>query len=142
MKRSKALRSLSRDHHKALSVALDLRRARDVGQASARFLEFWPDGALHFRIEEEVLLPQWERFGTVNAEAVTRLTAEHRTLRAAALEVSAGTASLSSLRDLGAKLAAHVRFEERELFPMIEADLGEQQLETLARVVAKAEANR
>ena len=142
MKRSKALRSLSRDHHKALSVALDLRRFQDVGQASGRFLEFWPDGALHFRIEEEVLLPYWELLGTVNAEAVARLSAEHRALRAAALEVSAGTASLSSLRNLGAKLAAHVRFEERELFPIIEADLGEHELETLARVVAEAEGNR
>ena len=141
MKRSDALRSLSRDHHKALSVALDLRRAQDVGQASARFLEFWSDGAVHFRIEEEVLLPHWELLGTVSAEAVARLTGEHRTLRAAALEVSAGTATLASLRDLGATLAAHVRFEERELFPMIEADLGEHQLETLARVVAEAEVN-
>jgi hypothetical protein len=46
---------------------------------------------------------------------------------------------LATIRELGERLAAHVRFEERELFPLIEADLGENALERLARAVAAAE---
>jgi hypothetical protein len=82
MRRSKALRSLSREHHQALTVARRLRRTSDPEQAAATFREFWRrDGALHFRIEEEVLLPTWERLGTVDAKAAARLAREHLELR-------------------------------------------------------------
>ena len=141
MKRSDALRSLSREHHQALSVGRDLRRADDPERAATRFLDFWDrEGAFHFRIEEEVLLPCWELLGRVDAEGAARLAKEHRELRAAALEVAADGASLSSLHALGEKLTGHVRFEERELFPMIEGDLDTVGLERLARAVADAEA--
>lgn len=141
MKRSEALRSLSREHHQALTIAQELRRSDDAERAAARFHEFWRrEGAPHFRIEEEVLLPAWELLGTVDAEAAGRLAREHLDLRAAALALGE-TPSLAAIRRLGEKLAAHVRFEERELFPLIEADLGTAELEQLAGAVAEAEAD-
>jgi hypothetical protein len=139
MKRSEALRSLSREHHQALSIGRDLRRADDPELAAAKFLEFWErEGAAHFRIEEAVLLPTWSLLGTVHAEAAARLAREHLRLRSAALAL-AEAPSLAAVRQLGEELVAHVRFEERELFPMIEADLGAVELEQLARAVAEAE---
>ncbi len=142
MKRSQALRSLSREHHRALSVAQDLRHADDPERAAAKFLEFWErEGAEHFRIEEAVLLPTWKLLGTVHAEAAARLAREHLQLRSAALAL-AEAASLVAVRQLGEELVAHVRFEERELFPMIEADLGRAELQQLARAVARAEGDR
>lgn len=139
MKRSEALRSLSREHHQALSVGRDLRRADDPEPAAAKFLGFWErEGAEHFRIEEEILLPTWSLLGTVHPEAAARLSREHLQLRAAALAL-AEAPSLAAVRQLGEELVAHVRFEERELFPMIEADLGGTELEQLARAVAEAE---
>lgn len=143
MRRSEALRSLSRDHHQALSIGRDLRRATDAEAAAERFLEFWNrEGALHFRLEEEVLLPYWDLLGTVHAEAAERLAREHLQLRSAALRVARGTPSLAVVRQLGERLAAHVRFEERELFPRVEADLGTAELERLAGAVADAEERR
>ena len=140
MRRSEALRSLSREHHQALSIARDLRRATNVGAAAEKFLEFWNrEGALHFRIEEEVLLPSWALLGTVHTGAASRLAEEHLQLRAAALKLAEGAPSPVVVRQLGEKLAAHVRFEERELFPLIEADLGAAELKRLARAVADAE---
>jgi len=141
VKRSPALASLSRDNHQALAVALELRRASDPTQATRRFLEFWEQGgALHFRIEEELLLPQWARFGTVDAEAAARLAREHLEIRSAAARLAAERPALSALHELGEKLADHVRFEERELFDLIEADLDPAALEAIARLVAAAEA--
>jgi hypothetical protein len=103
--------------------------------------EFWHrEGALHFRIEEEVLLPTWGLLGTVDAKAAARLAREHLELRAAALALGEKP-PLAELRKLGEKLGAHVRFEERELFPLIEADLGAAELEHLAGAVARAEAD-
>jgi hypothetical protein len=139
LKRSDALRSLSRDHHHALTVALELRRADDPILAASTFREFWNDeGALHFRVEEEVLLPMWELLGTVDADAAARLAREHRQLRAAAITLGQEP-SREVVQQLGEKLAAHVRFEERELFPLIEADLGEAGLGRLADAVETAE---
>jgi hemerythrin-like domain-containing protein len=140
VKRSEALASLSRDHHQALAVAVALRRATDADDARARFLEFWErEGAFHFRIEEEVLLPNWARMGSVDAAAAARLAQDHLEIRSAAVALTAEARSLTALHELGEKLSAHVRFEERELFPLIEADLSAPALEDLARVVAEAE---
>ena len=56
MKRSEQLKPLSHEHHHALFIA---KRLRDEGEeAITAFAEFWrSEGELHFRIEEEVLLP-------------------------------------------------------------------------------------
>lgn len=141
MKRSEALRSLSRDHHQALVIAQDLRRAEDPPQAARHFLEFWKQqGEHHFRVEEEVLLPLWAFLGTLNAEAAAQVAREHLSIRRATMALEAGRVSLEQIHDLGEELEAHVRFEERELFPLLEADLDEDGLTHLARVVSEAEA--
>jgi hypothetical protein len=140
LKRSEALQSLSRDHHQALVLAQRLQRSDDPGEAAAEFLEFWKtEGALHFRVEEEVLMPVWALLGTVQTEAAERLAAEHLRIRAAAMALAAEAPSLADVRELGTQLAAHVRFEERELFELIEQDLGASELEFLAQAVTDAE---
>jgi hypothetical protein len=141
LKRSQALRSLSRDHHRALTVGQRLRRADDHLEANAAFLAFWqPHGASHFRIEEETLLPHWGMFGNVVDEAVARVAKEHLSIRCAAIRARQAPLSMPDLRQLGDELVAHVRFEERELFPAIEADLGPADLVRLAEAVERAEA--
>ena len=139
VKRSEALVSLSRDHHQALTVALQMRRADDGERGAALFLAFFTDhGQGHFRIEEEVLLPTWSRLGTLDQAAAARLAREHLEIRAAALAL-AERPELDRVHELGELLASHVRFEERELFGLIEADLSAADLERLACAVAEAE---
>jgi hemerythrin-like domain-containing protein len=139
VQRSEALQSLSRDHHRALVVAKTLERADDVDQAATLFLGYWNDhGRAHFRIEEEVLLPFWDRLGTVDGPALNQLAREHLEIRARALAV-AEDPSLDTIHDLGRRLASHIRFEERKLFPLIENDLDPTGLERLATAVAQAE---
>jgi hemerythrin-like domain-containing protein len=139
MKRSEAMRSVSRDHQKALVVAQHLRRADNPEEAVAEFLKFWKQsGQLHFRVEEEVLLPWWALLGTVDGVAAARVAREHLSIRRAAMSVDAET-SLEEIHDLGAELEAHVRFEERELFPLLEANLDQEALTRLANTVTQAE---
>jgi len=139
MKRSEALRSLSRDHHQALVVAQHLRRADNPEEAVGQFHQFWKEsGRLHFRVEEEVLLPWWALLGTVDGEAAARVAREHLSIRRAAMSLDAET-SLEQIHDLGEELEAHVRFEERELFPLLEANLDEEALTRLANTVTEAE---
>lgn len=140
MKRSEALKPLSHDHHQALFVAHHLRGDGALEELAEHFRSFWREhGAKHFRIEEEVLLPIWASLGTVDQDAAARVAREHLEIRTAALEVEGSSGDRDQLRRLGELLSAHVRYEERELFPLVEADLGEPEQRLLARAVVEAE---
>ena len=142
MKRAQALQPLSREHLKSLLAAKRLRNATDAAGAGQDFLDFWEgEGKHHFRIEEEVLLPGWALHCPVERVAVARMLEEHLAIRRATLRVAAKAASLKGLHDLGRLLDDHVRFEERELFPMVEEALAPENLDRLAEAIARAEEN-
>lgn len=105
MKRDPRLRGLSSEHHDALVLVRRIRRepaSCDVAAACAAL-------AAHFLLEERVLLPALAAAG--RTDLAKRTAAEHEAIRAAV------TTPLR-FADL---LEAHVRFEERELFPVCEA---------------------
>jgi hemerythrin-like domain-containing protein len=142
MKRHPALQTLSRDHHQALVVSRRLRRAGDhgAGEAQAAFLEYWRRGGqLHFRVEEEVLLPRFATAGGAHTAVVARVLIEHAEIRLRVLRLLRGAASAVVLEELGSQLAEHVQLEERQLFPAIEESLDDSQLRRLAADVAAAE---
>ena len=139
MKRDEALQPLSRDHLQALLAAKRLREATDAS-AGEEFLAFWEDdGRHHFRVEEEVLLPGWALHAAVDRGAVARMLEDHLAIRRGALRVAAGEAGPEELVALGQLLDDHVRFEERQLFPLIEAALDVEQLARLAVAIEAAE---
>jgi iron-sulfur cluster repair protein YtfE (RIC family) len=145
MKRSKALRALSHQHHQGLFAALQLKRAGPKTAVEARqvFLEFYErEGSRHFRVEEELLLPAFARHVGVDDAAIVRVLTEHVDLRGRGqdLERSADP-DPATLRELGERLASHIRFEERVLFPMIEEALPVDELERLGAAFARAEAD-
>ena len=142
MKRSAALAPLSRDHQHALDVALRLRRATPDGldAAVAAFEAFWrEEGEHHFAVEEQVLLPALPEDDHAWRSACDRLLAEHADLRSRAPALSRGAAPdrLAAAHVVGERLHDHVRFEERELFVLLEERLGEDEL---ARIGAAIEA--
>lgn len=141
MRRSPALTPLSHDHHHALFVALQLKRAED-GSAFDVFRDFLDrEGGEHFAIEEAVLLPGWVAADPgADREAAARVLSEHLEMRAARQRLGSGAATIDELHALGELLERHVRFEERELFPAIEAGLGETALSELGARIAAAEA--
>jgi hemerythrin-like domain-containing protein len=142
MKRHPDLQSLSRDHHQALVVARRLKRVEDEDAIAVRaaFLEFWRGhGQLHFRVEEEVLLPGFASAGGAEDPAVARVLHEHAEIRPRALQLQGGTVSVQVQRALGELLAGHVRLEEGELFPAIEVILSPEQLSGMASALATAE---
>jgi hypothetical protein len=143
MKRSAALASLSRDHHQALVVAQRLRRATDATATEAReiFLAYWTGhGRKHFRLEEELLFPAYAGYGDPYDPLVLRALGEHAVIRhRAAVLAATRSASPDALRVLGTELAAHVRLEEREVFPLIERVMPERELAALARALEDAQ---
>jgi hemerythrin-like domain-containing protein len=141
MKRSPALILLSRDHHHALDAARRLRRAQsaDLDAAVAHLSAFWePRGRRHFEIEERLILPAVPQSDTEWHGAATRVREEHARIRAGVEALCGGAASVADARELGQLLHDHVRFEERDLFALLEARLEEEELGALGDAVEAA----
>ncbi|MGE5691313.1 MAG: hemerythrin domain-containing protein [Pseudomonadota bacterium] len=125
MTRHPALVPLSHDHHHALVEARRLRRAADdpeadPGPAAAAFAEFFATATVpHFREEEETLFPL-----VVDSEearpVLVEVLLDHLRLHALAARLERASDVRAAMRELGELLDAHVRREERELFPLIE----------------------
>jgi hemerythrin-like domain-containing protein len=142
MKRSAELAPLSRDHHQALEVALRLRRVTEgnLEDTAGHFLAFWRrQGEHHFVIEERLVLPALSHDDAEWAEATQRVREEHAEIRARAAEL-ARVPSVLRARRLGELLGAHVRYEERQLFPLLEERLARDALVALGGALMSAEA--
>ena len=63
---------------------------------------------------------------------------DHVRIRAQVLALE-GDVEIGALHRLGEELAAHVRLEEREVFPLIEATLSEAAAAELVAAVQRAE---
>ena len=138
MQRSDALAPLSREHHVALEVALRLRRAtpETAHEALGRFRAFWTEhGERHFAVEEEIVVGALPHGNETLTAASERLEREHAQLRRRAASVASG--DVEALNELGRLLRDHVRFEERELFPLVEAALSPDALDALGRALTR-----
>jgi hemerythrin-like domain-containing protein len=139
VKRHAGLRRFSDDHHQGLVKARRLKRAAageetELADAAGDFLEFWrKDTMLHFRREEEVLLPVLVRHGgDLSHPSVVEMLAQHARIRGLAMELGDELGrqgvQVETLRALGEQLEAHIRLEERRVFPFIEETLPERAL--------------
>jgi len=146
MKRHPSLHALSEHHHHALVQALQIKRLAGwpaaerechARETAREFLRFWRRaGRKHFREEEEILLPAYSRYVALESDAaVVRMLAEHAAIRRRIEDVrrrlEASAPLEASLSELGLALHNHVRLEENEVFPRIEAALGEDELRRL-----------
>jgi hemerythrin-like domain-containing protein len=123
MKRSSFLQPLSREHHVALALARACERAAQSGdgalvrQTCQRAIRaFSNELEPHFRFEEVSLLPLLR--GAESQALVERTLTDHQQLRG--LINAMQQSNVEILSCFGKCLSAHVRFEERELFPAVE----------------------
>ena len=149
MKRHESLHPLSQHHHFALIQALEMRRAGEAPQEkraalvekqAAKFVRFWhKSGHVHFREEEEVLLPAYARHMRLDKDPdVMRILADHAEIRATVTDFEQQLAAkipieAERMARLAQLLHDHVRFEENVVFPRIEKVLGESGLKTMGR---------
>jgi hemerythrin-like domain-containing protein len=143
MKRHPSLREFSDDHHQGLVNARRLRRAAsgegsNPASTAQDFLDFWRrDTSHHFRKEEDVLLPVLARYGgDLDERPILQMLTQHARIRGLAMQLSdeleQEEVRKDTLRTLGEQLEAHIRLEEREVFPLIEETLPEGGLQEVA----------
>lgn len=132
--RHSTLVPLSHDHHEALLVALRLKK----GGPSSHRDTMWPNEPVeqldalvrfanrelfaHFAIEEDLLFPAAAQAEL--SDLTSLLLDEHRQMRDEIAQLATKREDpdlLALLASFGTLLEAHIRREERELFPKLEA---------------------
>ncbi|SES61851.1 Hemerythrin HHE cation binding domain-containing protein [Oceanobacillus limi] len=137
--RHESLKPLSRHHMVGLHIALKLKRA---GTEESRLTleeimqdvtDFWnPNGQNHFREEEEILLPAYAQYASVEQSEIIEMLLEHVQIRSQMTRLlEAEEYDIPSMQELGVLLESHIRKEERVIFPMIEKALPEEKLKEL-----------
>lgn len=138
MKRHPALQDLSRDHFTALNHVVQIRRiaeedrfARPLGEVAREFVDFVDrELLLHFDEEEETLVPHLAEA----PELARRLLEDHAALRDA-LDRLLGMRDdwdLDTSWEVAQALERHIRWEENELFALLQESLDEKTLQALS----------
>lgn len=139
IKRSKALLPLSREHHVDLLLAWKIRKGLNNHaeyQRMADYVKYLEENLMneHFDDEERLLfdlLPEDDKM-CANARE------EHKQIRHLITEICDKKIYDNSLfRQLANLVEAHVRYEERELFPYLETKLLEQKLGEVAKILTE-----
>lgn len=144
MKRAHQLQPLSRQHHLGLNIA---RHAKECADNPAAITEHW--GALskylndmreHFHIEDTLIanaLRPYKETQPEVASVLETLDKQHQSLYECVAKTNTSTASkddkvtVTDVQHLGSLLYDHIRFEERELFPIVERYLTAEELDAI-----------
>jgi hemerythrin-like domain-containing protein len=149
-KRHSSLIPLSHDHHHGLVLAFRLReglpgnrKSSDSPQEQAEdAVRFFHDNLVaHFRAEEEALFPAIRTCVPHAATLLDTLTAEHSEMRARVENLAQASPDESTLQTklkaFGNLLERHIRREERELFPLYEANIPEAEATGIGAEIAR-----
>ena len=139
IERHEALIPLSHHHHHALYLALRLKRmGTDKSDLTEEEMKkeverLWKlDGNQHFRDEDEILLPAYAQYASLDHPDITEMLLEHVKLRSYVKQILTADDNLIPLmNEYGELLEKHVRREERIVFPMIEKALPEDELQRM-----------
>lgn len=139
MKRHEALAPLSREHHGTLILAQLLKKGApeykgmpgtDKDKASYALNQFKEIIKEHFEKEELVLEKAWDCDTAVN-DLITEIKNEHQQLTTLFLSLNGITKPEDKLDELGTMLEAHIRKEERVLFPLLQKHCSEDVLQQI-----------
>lgn len=141
-RRHDSLIPLTHDHHHALAQARRLEDAAsqtddtDRRNSANDFVNFYFGRAIrHFHEEEELFfapLIENEVAKPLILRAVSEHLQMHALVRTLKRQLSSGEIDSGLLSNIATRLTAHVRFEEQDVFPLIEKLIPEEELEDLA----------
>jgi hemerythrin-like domain-containing protein len=122
LKRSSYMVALSRDHHVGLLFCWKIREGINKGASFDRITGyvrfFWEEHLREHFQEEEILL-----FNQHDDALTRRGKAEHVSLENLFRMITSGQLKEPNFLAFTEQLTAHIRFEERELFPFLEKTL-------------------
>jgi len=136
IKRSEYLKPLSREHHYSLLFGWKLRQGISHGASVERMTQY----VRYF--EKHMLVPHFKEEETClfiysDSPFVKQALDEHRHILSviARLKAAPSMTTYPDLASLATLVDHHVRFEERQLFPYLEENLTQSQLEAVATAI-------
>ena len=139
MKRHEALAPLSREHHQTLILAQLLKKGAPVykglpnntaDKAKYALEQFEREIKVHFRNEEDILEKAKDCHADIKRLAGEILN-EHRELTDLFLSLDSVPEPLDIMDKLAKKLEAHIRKEERVLFPLLQEHCPEELMQEI-----------
>ena len=143
MLRDKNLIPLSRQHQHALAMCVRLKRALQAGEVDSGAWQaeiaqlFAQEIGFHFAAEEQEVFPCAAQFPELRT-LVEELKAEHEVLRKLFLGAQERDLNRCELGALQAKLTAHIRKEERQLFETMQQRMSAEKMVGLGTGVERA----
>ncbi|MBU5615756.1 hemerythrin domain-containing protein [Psychrobacter sp. TAE2020] len=144
MKRANQLQPLSRQHHLGLNLG---RHGKECADNPQQIAEHWQAlccymGEMHdhFKLEDDLIVKGLHPYRNTQPEVASvldELATQHKALGKLITDIEASLQSKASLptvaqvRQLANLLYDHLRFEERELFPISEKYLTEAELDAV-----------
>jgi iron-sulfur cluster repair protein YtfE (RIC family) len=144
IKRDPRLIWLSRDHHDGLLIGWKIRQGIAYKVASARMVDyvmstFAAELEPHFAEEEDLIFSRLDRIDALR----TRAEAEHAAIRELIAKLHASEVDAATvLLEFADMLQAHIRFEERILFPHVEKAIPAQDLDAIGRQLEDDHSNK
>lgn len=149
MARGPTLIRLSHDHHHGLALALRCRK-QALGQMKPMGMEGLKERATevrnffaqslerHFLAEEGILFPAIDARSPESHSVIEALIEDHQKIRSAAQSLENRVDVAKNLFDFGDLLERHIRREERELFPLFEKHVTEDEAKRVKRRIEEA----
>lgn len=143
MLRDTNLIPLSHQHQHALALCVRIDRASPIAAADLPAWQaeiaqlFKSEIEIHFAAEEHVLFPAACEFAEL-VPLVDDLLTDHAWLRERFAAAATRNFSAADLRELGQRLSAHIRKEERQLFERLQELTGKEQLADIGRKLDEA----
>ena len=143
MLRDKNLIPLSHQHQHALALCVRIQRSSpipeaDLGAWQAEITQiFQGEIRVHFAAEEEVLFPAARRFAEL-IPLVDDLLSDHEWLRTQFARAATETVTSEGVQDLAARLSAHIRKEERQLFEQLQERMTAEEMASTGRTLDQA----
>lgn len=142
MKRADQLQPLSREHHLGLVLS---RHAKECANDVEEIAKHWTkltdyinqNMTNHFKVEDDLLLAKLQPYQQTHpqvAEVIDKIAEQHHKLYRL---VDLPSLSAAQVQELATTLYDHIRFEERELFPLAQQLLSEQELDAIYAASAK-----
>lgn len=144
MKRHESLAPLSREHHGALILAQLIKRnapeykglPTTIIEKAAYAIQFYKtDLKKHFN-KEELMLKKVRAIHPLVTTLADEIVAEHKMLKELFLSIKDAPDQEAVLNEIGNELDAHIRKEERILFPLIQKHCPEELLQKLQPLLA------
>ena len=137
MKRNENLKTLSWDHHDGLVVSFRLQQGLKKNVSVAEMAEYvlhtWSSVLEHHFWQEEQTITPNLKHSEKGKELVKQMIDDHKRFGQLEKQIQLDKSNIQDVEEFALLLNQHIRFEERQLFPFFEQEVGLVKLQEVGK---------